>query len=169
MNAHPELPGTSGQGSVVFVQPPAKRKERPREVVVRAEFQEPDWNKDDRKSAPQFQRVNLLAREALEEIGTHQGLKVWPGFCGENICTESVDYDALSIGSLLQVGGMILLVTEKGRKCEGKCMVSQVCQGQCPLSNNWVFTWLVSGTEVRIGDPVRIINPTADPEPKTSQ
>ena len=156
-------------GSVVFVQPPEKRHEKPKESTLHAGFQEPGWNRDDRRSVPKFQRVNLLAREALEEIGAHQGLKVWPGFCGENICTESVDYDSLSVGSLLQVGGTILLVTEKGKMCEGKCMVSQVSQGQCPLSNNWLFTWLISGSEVHIGDPVRIINPTDAPEPRPSQ
>jgi hypothetical protein len=109
-----------------------------------------------------FPQVTLMAREALESVTNLEGIAVWPGFCGEDICTEDVDYESLRVGSLLRVGKALLLIIRKGKNCGGKCAVSQKTL-DCPLSVSWMSAWVIRDGDIRIEDSVNVVFAEGDP------
>ena len=104
-----------------------------------------------------FPVVTLMAREALDAVKDGIGIAVWPGFCGEDVCTEDVDYESLRVGSLLRVGEALLLIARKGKNCGGKCGVSKVTL-DCPLSQSWMSAWILRGGNIRADDPVSVLS-----------
>ncbi len=57
---------------------------------------------------PNLRQVHLIHTELLEELGG-AGFSIAPGELGENITTEGVPLLGLPVGSVLNVGGDVLL------------------------------------------------------------
>ena len=109
-------------------------------------------------------QVGLLPKESVDKMRL-EGRKICPGFCGDNVCTESLDFDTIEVGHLIEVGEATLLVTQKGKKCVRECASEEPC---C-LANEWTYARVIKGGQVCVSDEVKVLRPGIDLVPKFSQ
>src|SRR3954464_8972566 len=62
-------------------------------------------------------QVGILSKESMDKNRPDEA-RLFPGFCGNNICTASINLANVDVGNLLEIGGAILLVTQKGKQCQ---------------------------------------------------
>lgn len=95
-------------------------------------------------------QVSLLALEKIEEF-REKGANVDFGAFGENLVISGIELNKLSIGQKLTVGEIQLEVTQIGKKCHDKCEIYYQV-GQCIMPTNGIFTRVLKGGKVRVGD-----------------
>ncbi len=100
-------------------------------------------------------QVSLLAKESIEKMRS-LGLDVGPGDFAENLTIEGVDLASLPIGTRLFVGGEVVLeVTQIGKECHTACAIRRKT-GECIMPDEGIFTRVVRGGVVKVGDELRI-------------
>ena len=110
---------------------------------------------NDAHAGPWHRQVSLLAAESIEKI-RKMGLDVKPGDFAENLTTEGIELPTLPIGTRLRVGEVLMKVTQIGKECHTRCAIfTQV--GDCVMPKEGIFTEVVAGGEVRVGDEVEIL------------
>lgn len=101
-------------------------------------------------------QVSLLAMEHVESM-RRKGVDVKPGSFAENITTQGVDLDTIAIGDRLKLGdGVILEVTRIGKECHEPCAIYHQA-GECVMPDHGVFTRVVRGGTLQVGDDVEIV------------
>jgi MOSC domain-containing protein YiiM len=113
-------------------------------------------------------QVGLLSRESLEKA-REEGKHFCPGYCGDNICTQSVNLDHATVGCIVEVGKAVLLVTQKGKICHRECSGVDVGEPPCALSREWVYARVIKGGQVTVGDAVHLLRPGVDPVPRKNR
>jgi MOSC domain-containing protein YiiM len=89
--------------------------------------------------------------ESIEKI-RQKGLDVQPGDFAENLTTEGIHLYSLPIGTKLKIGRDVLLeVTQIGKICHDRCHIFYTV-GDCVMPSEGIFTCVISGGEVTIGD-----------------
>jgi hypothetical protein len=161
MNDQPEI-STGSAGKVVFARVLGHDNGSADHDARRAKILKECGLENEAVLPSLFPQLTLMAREALDSVTSLEDIAVWPGFCGEDICTEGVDYEALRVGSLLRAGNALLLVIRKGKNCGGKCSVSQKTL-DCPLSVSWMSAWVIRDGDIRIEDSVNVVFAEGDP------
>ena len=121
-------------------------------------------------SQPNLRQVHLIHTELFEEL-RGDGFEVAAGQLGENITTEGVDLLALPRGSLLRIGGEVVLeVTGLRNPCRQiedfqpgllKAVVGVGPEGQV-IRKTGVMSVVRSGGVVRPGDAI-VVEPPAAP------
>jgi MOSC domain-containing protein YiiM len=102
-------------------------------------------------------QVSLLAVESIHRMRDH-GIDVGPGDFAENLTTRDIDLASLPIGNQLVVGdGIILEVTQIGKKCHTKCAIFHQV-GTCIMPKEGVFARVISGGLIGEGDTIRVRN-----------
>jgi MOSC domain-containing protein YiiM len=119
---------------------------------------------------PNLRQVHLIAEEFHDELRA-KGFRVAPGIMGENITTRGIDLLALPRSTKLHVGATAVVeVTGLRNSCaqlnnyqEGllAAVVGKDAKGRI-IRKAGVMSIVVSGGEVRAGDPIKVILP---PEP----
>ena len=100
-------------------------------------------------------QVSLLAVESIEKMKA-LGIDVGPGDFAENLTTRGIDLASLPLGSQLVAGdGIILELTQIGKKCHTKCAVFQQV-GTCIMPKEGVFARVISGGIINAGDIIKI-------------
>ncbi|MDR3529462.1 MAG: MOSC domain-containing protein [Rhodopila sp.] len=119
---------------------------------------------------PNFRQVHLLHRELLEELEA-RGFVIGPGQIGENILTRGVDLLGLPTGAVLRIGSAAeVRVTGLRNPCvqldrfKPGLMAATLGRDEVGglVRKAGIMAVVVTGGEVRPGDPVRVIPP---PEP----
>jgi MOSC domain-containing protein YiiM len=142
------------KGSVVAISI-SKKRGQPKEAVESAVLL-PDWGIEGDAHAGKWHRqVSLLALESIEKMKV-KGLKVGPGSFAENITTAGIDLIVLEIGAHLRAGEAELVVTQIGKECEHRCSVYYQA-GDCVMPKEGIFTRVVKGGRLRVGDEVEIL------------
>ena len=100
-------------------------------------------------------QVSLLATESIEKI-RKMGLDVKPGDFAENLTTEGIELPTLPIGTKLRVGEVLMKVTQIGKECHTRCAIFQQV-GECVMPTEGIFTEVVAGGEVSVGDEVEVL------------
>lgn len=95
-------------------------------------------------------QVSLLALEKIEDF-KNKGAEVDFGAFGENLVVEGIELNKLPIGQKIKVGETLLEVTQIGKKCHDKCAIYYQV-GQCIMPSNGIFTKVLKGGKVKIGD-----------------
>lgn len=100
-------------------------------------------------------QVSLLGSESVDKMKA-----VFPdipvGAFAENILTEGIALYTLPIGTRLQVGPVLLEVTQIGKECHAHCAIRQQV-GDCVMPREGIFAVvLVEGT-IRAGDAITIL------------
>ena len=95
-------------------------------------------------------QVSLLALEKIEAF-RNKGAKVDFGAFGENLVVEGIELNKLPIGQKIKVGEIELEVTQIGKKCHDKCAIYYQV-GQCIMPSNGIFTKVLKGGKVKVGD-----------------
>lgn len=102
-------------------------------------------------------QISLLALESVKKI-QDKGLDLSPGDFGENITTEGIVLNELPVGSLLKIGGSVLLeISQIGKECHDRCNIYYQA-GDCIMPNEGIFAKVIKGGNIGKGDSIEIVD-----------
>ena len=101
-------------------------------------------------------QVSLLGQESIDYAIEKDDLDLKPGMFAENLTTEGITLYELPIGTKVQIGETLQEVTQIGKKCHSKCEI-YFKTGDCVMPREGIFTAVLKGGIVKIGDPIEII------------
>lgn len=141
----------------------------PKEPVERVRLVRESGVAGDAHAGPGPRQVSLLALTSIRGMEARFGAPLGFGRFGENVVVDDAPDGAgggawagrVAIGDLVGVGGAVLEVTALGKECHKGCAI-RVQTGDCIMPREGVFARVVSGGEVRAGDPVRVVRPARD-------
>lgn len=138
----------------------SERRGTAKHEVPRAQLKE-DWGIEaDAHGGRWHRQVSLLALEEIEAF-RQRGAQVDFGAFGENLVVEGFDLTALPVGTRFQVGEALLELTQIGKECHSHCAIYQQV-GDCIMPRKGVFTQVLCGGPIRVGDEIELIPPAAD-------
>ena len=100
-------------------------------------------------------QVSFLDQEIIDKFN-EKGAGVAPGAFGENIIVSGLDVLHLHIGAYLQIGSTLLEITQHGKECHDHCQIYYK-MGECIMPKSGVFTKVIKGGDIKVGDEVKII------------
>ena len=100
-------------------------------------------------------QVSLLSYDRVEEFRT-RGAQVEPGAFGENLLVEGFDFKSLPVGTRFGCNGAVLELTQIGKQCHAHCQIYRQV-GDCIMPREGVFTRVLRGGVVRVGDELTIL------------
>jgi MOSC domain-containing protein YiiM len=87
-----------------------------------------------------------------------KGVDINYGDFAENLTIKGIDLAKIPIGQKLQVGeDVILEISQIGKECHEGCAIREQV-GDCVMPREGVFSKVIKGGLVRIGDKIRLIN-----------
>ena len=101
-------------------------------------------------------QVSLLAFEKIDDF-RNKGGNVDFGAFGENLVVDGIELHKLPVGQQLQVGEVLLEVTQIGKECHDKCAIYYQV-GECIMPKNGIFTRVLKGGKVKVGDQCTLID-----------
>lgn len=99
-------------------------------------------------------QVSLLAEESIDFM-RRQGLELEPGAFAENITTRGIDLAALPVGTILEGNGVVLEVTQIGKKCHHGCAIFQQV-GDCIMPREGIFAKVIKSGTLHCGDELQV-------------
>lgn len=106
----------------------------------------------DRHGGKDLRQVSFFGIESIQKM---EQLHL-SGLCtkrfNENVITENIELYKLPVGSLIKIGDTVQKITQIGKKCFG-CEITD-SQQICPLAHEVVFTAVIKGGLVKIGDTI---------------
>lgn len=127
------------------------------ECVIKADY---GLEGDSHASGEYHRQVCLLAEESIAKM-TAQGYEVGPGSFAENITTRGLDLLAISLGTKMRLGEVLIEVTQKGKECHDGCAVYKEI-GACIARTEAIFGRVLEGGTVKAGDVVEVIEESAE-------
>ncbi len=110
--------------------------------------------KDDAHSGNWHRQVSLLASEKVREFEKELGQAIKPGEFGENLTTQGVPLEKVAVMDKIQVGPVLLEVTQIGKHCHGDgCAIFQAIQ-KCVMPSDGIFCRVLEGGELAHDDEV---------------
>ena len=101
-------------------------------------------------------QVSLLGLEQINEFRA-RGAEVEFGAFGENLVVEGFHLRELPIGSIFTIGDVVLELTQIGKECHSHCEIYKV-MGDCIMPREGVFTKVLHGGTIKIGDEIVLKN-----------
>ena len=123
--------------------------------VPEAKFIEDFGIENDAHAGKWHRQVSLLEFNKIDEF-RKKGANVDFGAFGENLVVEGIELNTLPIGQQIQVGDVLLEVTQIGKKCHDKCQIYYQV-GECIMPKNGIFTKVLKGGVVKIGDKAELV------------
>lgn len=115
-----------------------------------------DWGiQGDAHAGKWHRQVSLLSYDRVEEFRT-RGAQVEPGAFGENLLVEGFDFKSLPVGTRFGCNGAVLELTQIGKQCHAHCQIYRQV-GDCIMPREGVFTRVLQGGVVRVGDELTIL------------
>jgi MOSC domain-containing protein YiiM len=103
-----------------------------------------------------IRQLSLLDQSSADKMRA-LGVAVGPGDFAENLTTEGLELFSLPVGTRLATsGGIILEVTQIGKKCHSGCAIARQV-GTCVMPTEGVFVRVIKGGHVRAGDELNPI------------
>ncbi|MDO8685112.1 MAG: MOSC domain-containing protein [Clostridiales bacterium] len=126
---------------------------RPVEV---GEFIENHGLKGDAHAGNWHRQVSLLGRESIDKVEA-LGIKgLCTGKFAENITTEGIELYSLPVGTLFEINGVLMEVTQIGKECHQKCAIFYKV-GDCVMPKEGIFTKVLKGGTIRSGDEIKVL------------
>ncbi|HKL25479.1 MAG TPA: MOSC domain-containing protein [Desulfuromonadales bacterium] len=100
-------------------------------------------------------QVSLLAMESIRKM-QKMGLKVDSGDFAENITTEGLDLIHLPLGARLNIGEVLLEITQIGKECHNRCEIFHQA-GDCVMPKEGIFGRVLKGGHVQTGDAITLL------------
>lgn len=101
-------------------------------------------------------QVSLLAAESIAKM-RNKGLDLGPGDFAENITTRGIDLAALKVGSRLEIGDVLLEISQIGKVCHNRCAIYYQA-GDCVMPREGVFAKVIEDGEIKVGDNIYVAN-----------
>ena len=115
-----------------------------------------DWGIEGDAHAGKWHRqVSILDQEEINSFNK-KGADVSPGAFGENLIVEGIYVRLLPIGSHIRIGESILEITQRGKECHDHCQIYYK-MGECIMPKVGMFTKVIKGGEIKVGDEVKMI------------
>ena len=106
-------------------------------------------------------QVSLLAMESIGKM-SNLGYNVHPGDFAENITTEDIELLSLPVGTLLAVGGDVILeISQIGKECHTGCAIFKQV-GKCVMPKEGIFARVIKGGKVKPGDVIIVSGDKSD-------
>ncbi len=99
-------------------------------------------------------QISLLAVESVNTM-VAKGLDVKSGDFAENVTTEGLDLLSLPIGSVLEIGGIKLIISQLGKVCHNRCAIYHQA-GDCVMPREGIFGVVRGNAELSVGDEIKI-------------
>ena len=116
----------------------------------------PDFGLENDAHAGNWHRqVSLLDYGQVEAFNAKGG-EVDHGAFGENILVSGIDLKTLPVGTRLKVEPAILEVNQICKECHNRCQIFYRV-GDCIMPREGIFAKVITGGDVRKGDPVTLI------------
>lgn len=124
--------------------------------VKSATFIENHGLKDDAHAGNWHRQVSLLSYDEIKAFNA-EGANVFHGAFGENLIVEGIDFKKLPIGTLFKCNDVILELTQIGKECHTRCQIYHK-MGKCIMPTDGVFSKVLKGGEIKVGDELVIID-----------
>lgn len=145
-------PAAAGKIKAVSISP--KRGTR-KFNVLEAELKVGFGIEKDAHAGNWHRQVSLLAQESIKKMRA-KGANVAAGDFAENITTEGIDLQSLTIGSKLRLGpDAELEITQFGKKCHSDCEIFKQI-GDCVMPREGVFAKVTKPGRVKPGDRIEV-------------
>ncbi len=109
-------------------------------------------------------QISLLGEEAIDKMRA-KGADVTEGDFAENITTEGIDLQSLTIGSKLRLGTEAEVeITQFGKQCHSGCAIFQQV-GDCIMPREGVFAKVTKPGQVKTGDTIEILQTSGENGP----
>ncbi|WPX09596.1 cyclic pyranopterin monophosphate synthase MoaC/MOSC-domain-containing protein [Anaerocellum danielii] len=137
----------------------SRQKGTPKEPVSEAVLIENYGIEGDAHAGTSHRQVSLLDISSIKKMQQY-GLK---GLCfgkfAENITTENLDLQKISLGTKLKIGNNVLLeISQIGKKCHGSGCEIAKSVGVCIMPKEGLFAKVLIGGKVKVGDNIEILN-----------
>ncbi len=121
----------------------------------------PEWGiVGDAHGGNWHRQISLLSFEKIEDFRA-KGANVDFGAFGENLVVEGFDLRTLPVGTRFLIGEVELELTQIGKECHSHCAIYHAV-GDCIMPREGVFTQVIKGGHIKVGDEIRMIPPNAD-------
>jgi len=97
-------------------------------------------------------QISLLASESIDKMRA-MGLDVDSGDFAENITTTGIDLVSLPIGTRLQIGKVLMEVTQIGKECHNRCAIYEQA-GDCVMPKEGIFAKVIAGGLIKPADEI---------------
>ena len=134
----------------------SKHKGTLKNEVNEANFIEEFGIEGDAHAGKWHRQVSLLAFEKIDDF-RKKGGDVDFGAFGENLVVEGFELHKLPVGQKIQVGEVLLEVTQIGKECHDKCAIYYQV-GECIMPKNGIFTRVLKGGKVKVGDECTLVD-----------
>ena len=115
-----------------------------------------DWGIEGDAHAGKWHRqVSLLSHEKIEAFRA-RGAQVEDGAFGENLVVSGIDFRSLPLGTEFQCNDVVLELTQIGKECHNGCEIYKI-MGDCIMPREGVFTRVLHGGSISVGDTLRIL------------
>lgn len=136
----------------------SKEKGVPKDSIPVANFIEDFGIEGDAHGGKWHRQVSLLANESVDKM-RNMGIEgLCSGKFAENLTTEGLNLWTIPVGSILKIGETEQEVTQIGKECHHGCAIKQQV-GQCVMPKEGIFTRVLKGGQVKVGDDIEIIRP----------
>ena len=122
--------------------------------VAQVELRENHGIVGDGHAGEWHRQVSLLAQESIEKM-QRMGLNVDAGDFAENITTRRIDLPSLPIGTRLNVGDVLIEVTQIGKECHTRCAIFYQA-GDCVMPKEGIFARVLRGGMVKPGYKIEL-------------
>jgi MOSC domain-containing protein YiiM len=117
-----------------------------------------DWGIESDAHAGKWHRqVSLLSHDKIEEFRA-RGADVIDGAFGENLVVSGIDFKTLPIGTQFSCNDVLLELTQIGKECHSGCEIYKK-MGDCIMPREGVFTRVLKGGIISVGDNLDVILP----------
>ena len=115
-----------------------------------------DWGIEGDAHAGKWHRqISLLSHEKIEAFRA-RGAQVEDGAFGENLVVSGIDFRSLPLGTKFQCNDVVLELTQIGKECHNGCEIYKI-MGDCIMPREGVFTRVLHGGAISVGDTLRIL------------
>lgn len=136
----------------------SKEKGVPKDSIPVANFIEDFGIEGDAHGGKWHRQVSLLANESVDKMRNMGVEGLCSGKFAENLTTEGLNLWTIPVGSVLKIGETEQEVTQIGKECHHGCAIKQQV-GQCVMPKEGIFTRVLKGGQVKVGDDIEIIRP----------
>lgn len=133
------------------------KKGYPRKPISKGVFEKDKGLLGDAYSQSGSRQVSIFTLEGREEISSSDTKGLCTERFHENITIKDLDIEKLKIGSIIKIGETLQKITGLGKRCFLECKI--IKEGEtCPLSKQVIFTKVLKGGEIGVGDTIGKIN-----------